>query len=68
MEWDDGFEISVSSDADGVRIQANAAGLRSLARQMLLLAQDRVPSGHHLHLDEDSALEPGSVSLILERA
>jgi hypothetical protein len=68
MDWDDSFEILVTSDNDGVQIVANPAGLRSLARHMLLLAQERVPSGHHIHLDENSPLEPGSVSLILGRA
>jgi len=67
VEWDDGFEISVRIDDDEVVILANPAGLRSLARHLLSLAQDGVPSGNHLHLDSSNSLEDGSVSLILER-
>lgn len=68
MEWDDDCEITVTSDGDGVRVLANPARLRSLARHLLLLAQENVPSGHHIHLNENSPLEPGSVCIILERA
>jgi hypothetical protein len=68
MNWDDDFEIAVEVQHGAVRIAANPAGLHSLARQLLLLAQDGVPHGRHLHLDENSPLEPGSCSLILERS
>ena len=66
-EWDVGFEISVRSSAGEVIIGANAAGLRSLARHLLVLAQDATPSGHHLHFDESNSLEDGSLALVLEK-
>ena len=65
-DWDDGFEIRVRVDAEGATISANATGLRSLARHLLVLAQETVPAGRHVHLDGDD-LEPGSATLILER-
>ena len=68
LQWDDGFEISVRSDGMGVVIIANAAGLRSLARHLLVLAQEHVPANRHIHLDDRSALEDGSMELILQRA
>lgn len=41
------------ADAGGATISANASGLRSLARHLLVLAQGTVPSGRHIHLDQD---------------
>lgn len=67
-EWDDGFEIAVRVDDGEVVISANPAGLRSLARHLLVLAQDATPAGHHLHLDESNSLEDGSAGLIIEKA
>ncbi|WP_339133089.1 hypothetical protein WJM95_29185 [Streptomyces sp. f51] len=48
-------------------IEANAAGLRTLAGHLLTLAQDGTPDGTHLHLEEHNGLEEGSASLVLER-
>lgn len=68
FQWEDDFTIGVRlADADTIVILANRAGLISLARQCLLLAQDAVPAGHHIHLDELAPLEAGSMSLILEK-
>lgn len=66
--WDDGFEISVRVADQVVTISANASGLRSLARQLLVLAQERTPSGHHFHFDDSNSLEDGSTELVLEKA
>ena len=49
-------------------VRGNVAGLRSLARHLLTLAQEDVPSGSHVHLDDIGGLEPGSIELVLERA
>jgi hypothetical protein len=65
--WDDEFEIAIAIDTDCVVIRANEAGLRSLARHLLALAQRQVPSGYHLHLDESNSLEENSHSLIIEK-
>lgn len=45
---------------------ANRAGLVSLARQLLTLAQEDAPSGAHLHLTAGQEIE-SAVGLILER-
>lgn len=66
-EWEEGFEIEVKIDRDTVVILANKAGLVSLAKQLLSLAQDIVPSGFHFHFDDYNSLEEGSVELIIEK-
>ncbi|MEU3821691.1 hypothetical protein AB0E74_19040 [Streptomyces sp. NPDC030392] len=50
-----------------VVIEANAAGLRTLAGHLLVLAGEGVTDGAHLHLDDGNGLEEGSVGLVLER-
>lgn len=62
-----GFEIKVGVNDGEVIISANKAGLISLAKQMLSLAQDAVPVGYHMHYDEYNSLEEGSVELIIEK-
>ena len=66
MVWDDNFAIKTSTEYDAITIEANRAGLLSLARHLLLLAQEEVPNGSHFHLDEFNSLEDGSVELILD--
>ncbi|WP_432871822.1 Imm32 family immunity protein [Microbispora rosea] len=69
LVWDDEAQIVVSLDGDEtVTISANVAGLRTLARHLLTLAQDGVSAGSHIHLDGYSGLEEESVSLIVERS
>ncbi|WP_449334169.1 Imm32 family immunity protein [Streptomyces lateritius] len=51
-----------------VVIEANAAGLRTLAGHLLVLAGDGVSDGSHLHLEDSNGLEDGSVGLVLERS
>ncbi|MFG2334632.1 hypothetical protein ACGFMM_34205 [Streptomyces sp. NPDC048604] len=65
--WDDGFEIEVVAGSAEVLIRANPAGLTSLARHLLTLAQDGVRPGAHLHLTADQEID-STVDLILERA
>ena len=67
FEWENGFEIKVGINTGEVIISANKAGLVSLAKQMLTLAQDAVPMGYHMHFDEYNSLEEGSVELIIEK-
>jgi hypothetical protein len=64
--WDPGFEIEAAIDRGCVVIRGNVAGLRSLARHLLTLADPEVPSGH-FHFDETNSLEDGSVALIFEK-
>jgi hypothetical protein len=65
--WENGFEISVSNTNNQLIIQANKAGLISLATQLLTLAQNEVPINHHFHYDENNSLETGSAELIIEK-
>ena len=48
-------------------ILANAEGLIGLARRLLALAQDGIPDGFHLHLEDGVQLQTGSAGLVLER-
>lgn len=66
FEWEDGFEIKLEVLESEVLLSANRAGLISLARHLLTLAQDSVPSGRHVHLTADLEID-SAVDLILER-
>lgn len=65
--WEPGFEIETRVEDGEIVVRANAAGLRSLARLLLSLAGDDVPAGRHLHRDDATASETGSVPAIIER-
>ncbi|MFD9616613.1 hypothetical protein ACFWB2_04875 [Streptomyces virginiae] len=65
--WDEGFEIELRARSTEVIIKANRAGLISLARHLLTLAQQGVHAGSHVHLTADQEIE-SDVDLILERA
>lgn len=67
FEWEDDFEIKVGFKDGEVLISANRAGLISLAKQMLTLAQETVPTGYHLHYDEYNSLDVDSLGLIIEK-
>jgi hypothetical protein len=59
--------IRVTQSENETVILANAAGLTELATRLLALAQDGLPEGFHLHLDDGTVLQPGSAGLVLER-
>jgi hypothetical protein len=67
FEWQPGSKLSTRVDDDATVIAGNAEGLVSLANHLLKLSAEEVPSGAHLHLDDLTFLEPGSVEIILER-
>ena len=67
MEWEDDWVISSKIDDETVIITANRPGLVSLARLLLTLADEQVPSGNHWHLDTYCGLEEGSCELIIEK-
>lgn len=67
FSWEDDARIEVRNLGGEVVIEANAAGLRTLANHLMTLAQDGSPDGSHLHLEEGNGLEDGSVGLVLER-
>ncbi|KQB98928.1 hypothetical protein [Pedobacter sp. Hv1] len=65
--WEDGFEIENKIIGNEIIISANCAGLTSLAKQLLTLAQGNVPVGSHFHLDQFSGLEEGSIDLVIQK-
>ena len=67
LKWENDAEIKVTTENGEILIEANADGLTSLANHLLNLAQTTVPSGAHIHLDEQNALEDGSSPLIIEK-
>ncbi|MDQ1236832.1 hypothetical protein QE450_004330 [Paenibacillus sp. SORGH_AS306] len=67
LDWEEDFEIFSSVENDIVTIRANSAGLISLAKHLLILAQVEVPTGSHIHLDELNSLETDSAEIILEK-
>ncbi|MFM9370219.1 hypothetical protein [Streptomyces sp. Da 82-17] len=66
--WAEGARIQVRDLGGEVVVEANAAGLRTLAGHLLALAGDGVPDGAHLHLEDSNGLDEGSVGLVLERS
>ena len=65
ISWVDGYEIEAGLEDNGVTIWANKEGLLTLATQMLTLAQDGIPVGHHIHLTNDSGLDERSLDLLI---
>ena len=66
LHWKDDFSIRVRIEQDSsVVISANEDGLRSLASQLLSLAEGE--AGDHIHYDEWNSLEEGSAELIVEK-
>ena len=65
FNWEYGFEINTSFDKE-ILISANKAGLISLARHLLTLAQDSVPSGTHIHFNVISSKDLEIKTLIKE--
>ncbi|MCH5271421.1 MAG: hypothetical protein J1E83_11825 [Lachnospiraceae bacterium] len=67
FNWEENFAIEVKNEGGEVIISANSEGLLSLAKHLLTLAQNEVPVGAHIHLDEYNSLEEGSIGLIIEK-
>lgn len=65
VEWVDGFETKAVAENGEIVISANRAGMLSLAKQLMALA-DGV-AGDHIHYDDQSSLEEGSTEMIIER-
>jgi hypothetical protein len=65
FKWEQGCCIKVLMDDEGVTIQGNKAGLRSLANHLLTLVNRQVPLSSHIHLDSDNGLEDGSYALLI---
>ncbi|MGQ7856428.1 Imm32 family immunity protein [Pedobacter sp. WC2501] len=65
--WVNGFILKTDIIENQIQIQANKAGLISLAKQLLSLAQDETPIGCHYHLDDYDSLEADSIELIISK-
>ena len=63
--WEEGFEIKTENQNGVFILIANKDGLISLAIQLLTLAQDKFPSGHHFHYDSYGCLEENSVEMVI---
>lgn len=63
--WEPDAAIRVTLENGTLILSANEAGLVSLSRHLLSLANET--AGSHLHLDDSNALEDGSAELILEK-
>ena len=67
FEWEDGFSIETKYENGLFSIVANREGLISLGKLFFALAQEEIPAGYHLHLDENNSLETGSKEIIIEK-
>ena len=65
--WEGDFRITVKFHNGELVISANRDGLRSLAQQLLALAQDNVPAGAHYHYDPGTSLEENSAPMVIEK-
>jgi len=66
-KWEGDYEIEIKYENGDVILSANKEGLTSLANHLLNLAQEQIPPGYHLHLDEYNSLEEGSVNFIIQK-
>ncbi|MGW7430489.1 Imm32 family immunity protein [Streptomyces sp. NPDC054861] len=67
FSWVPDARIEVRNLGSEVVIEANAAGLTTLAGHLLVLAGEGISDGAHLHLEDGNGLEDVSVGLVLER-
>jgi len=65
--FEDEYHIRVWFDISSVVVEANQSGMITLARTLLSLACNDVPSGYHIHLDSGFVLGDDSVNLTLMR-
>lgn len=49
--WENGSNYAISVEENSVVVSANKSGLISLAKQMLYLAHNDLPTGSHIHYD-----------------
>lgn len=68
ISWVGNHEILITLEDDEIVIRANKDGLATLATQMLTLAQESIPSRHHIHLTDVSGLDEGSLDLRIDKA
>lgn len=49
--WENGSNYAISVEENSVVVSANKSGLISLAKQMLYMAHNDLPTGSHIHYD-----------------
>ena len=67
LEWEGDYFINIKTENNSIVLQANEAGLKSLAKHLLALSEHGVPDNTHIHFDELNSLELGSQELIIEK-
>lgn len=69
FDWEDGFFISTEEvkSTSAVLINANKEGLLSLAKHLIVLAQESVPNNYYIDFDDTNSLEEGSKPLIFKK-
>jgi hypothetical protein len=67
LELDEGAIIRAKNFDNYFLIEANSAGLLSLAKHMTSVAQVKVKDGFHVHYEDSIFLEQGSSEFIIEK-
>lgn len=67
LNWEADSIIKTKIEDGATTISANGAGLASLANHFAALAQEKAPTGSHIHLDDPFGLEKGSTELIIAK-
>jgi hypothetical protein len=65
--WYGDSTVHFDIEKDIAIIKADRDGLISLASHLLNMAQDDIPAGYHIHLDDLGSFEDGSDELIIEK-
>ena len=65
--WERGAKLVLDIDENGFSVSANAAGLISLAKEMLYLANNDFPDGAHVHYDNFFTGQSLQYELIIEK-
>lgn len=65
--WEDNSVIETRLSNNAFVVKANKAGLISLGRHLIALAQDTLGEKYHIFFDEFNDLEEGSIELIIEK-
>lgn len=50
--WEKDSSFTATTDGVNIIIKANKSGLMSLAKQMIYMAYNDLPSGSHIHYDD----------------
>ena len=67
LNWEENYKIEINEEHGETVISANKEGLLSLANHFANLAQDDIPVGSHIHLDQYNSLEEGSCDVIVQK-